>query len=135
MHAERFPALVAVEKRWKDPERQRRRNEQRITFQRRDDDVAQFPRFGAGVHNLAVSLDGARLMAGGYSAIHPRGTFHYFVKMRQLFSVQYIWQCDDHEGVLRNWRSRCQRRCVRRLARRGRDGWPRRRTHWSYSMH
>ena len=38
--AERVAAFVAVEERWKDPQRQRRRDEERIAPQRFEDQIA-----------------------------------------------------------------------------------------------
>ena len=60
--AEGFSAFVAVEKRRKDPERQRRCDEKRVALQGCDDHVAQFPRLRAVVSKLAVVFNDARLV-------------------------------------------------------------------------
>ena len=57
MRPKRFTAFVTVEERRKDPERQRRCDEKRVSLQGRDDHVAQFACLRAGVSKLTIVLN------------------------------------------------------------------------------
>jgi hypothetical protein len=54
MRPERFTAFVTVEKRRKDPERQRRCDKKRVALQGCDDHVAQFARLWAVFSQLTI---------------------------------------------------------------------------------
>ena len=83
--AERFAAFVAVEERRKDPERQRRCDEERVALQRRHNRIAELPRLGAVIRDLPVVFDHTRLVPGGRPAVHPGRAAHHLAAVRDLF--------------------------------------------------
>ena len=71
--AERLAALVAIEQRREDAQRQRRGDEQRVALQRAEDQVAELARDRVALGQLQVVLGPRRLMAGGDLAVDPAG--------------------------------------------------------------
>src|SRR3546814_13422860 len=71
MSPERLPTFIAVEKRRKDLERQRRGDEQRRAPERVQHQPPRLPRRRAVFGQLPVALGERRLVAGGRIAVHP----------------------------------------------------------------
>src|SRR5262245_78658 len=100
MRAEGFTSFVAVEKRRKDPERQRRRDKKRVPLQGCDDHVAQFPRLWASLCEVPVVLNDTRLVASGDPPVYPGGAIHHVPAMSELLLVEDRWNVDDHRFYL-----------------------------------
>src|SRR5262245_32148668 len=84
MSAERLPALIAVEKRREDFQWQRRRHKQRVGFQRREDQGAEFARRRMILRQLHVVFRARRLMSGGDAPVNPIGLFQFLTALRGL---------------------------------------------------
>ena len=94
--AEGVPALIAIEQRRKDAQRQRCRHEQRIALQRRQDHVAELVRDGRTFGQLLVLLGARRLRAGGHFAVNPLGLVEQLTRARHLFGAQEIGNRQQH---------------------------------------
>jgi hypothetical protein len=88
--AERLPALVAVEQGREDLRGQRRRHEERVAFERRDDHVAQLPRRRVVFGQLHVVLGARRLRAGRDAPVNPLGLREHAPTMGDLFGRQHF---------------------------------------------
>jgi hypothetical protein len=102
--AERLPALIAIEERRKHAKRKRRRHEERIALQRRQDHVADCFSGRRPLCQLLVPLRARRLRAGGDFAVHPVSRVEQFARARYLFRAQEIGNREQHP-FLRSARS------------------------------
>src|SRR5262249_16876956 len=87
---------VAVEQRWKDSKRDRRRDEARARRQRREDPVTELARDLAVGRQLLVSLDQSGSRAGCRAAVLPRGRIHDAAELRHIMFAQDIGNTDQH---------------------------------------
>jgi hypothetical protein len=90
VRAERLPALIAVEKRRKDLQRQRRRHKQRVVLQRREDQLAHLARRRMILRQLHVVFRPRRLAPGCDSSVNPIGLFQLLPAMRDLLGGQDV---------------------------------------------
>ncbi|MCY1355465.1 hypothetical protein D9M69_418860 [compost metagenome] len=92
------PALVAVEQRRIDLQRQRRREEQCVVAQRILDQVANLARRGRAFGQLQVALGQRRLVARGFIAVGPWRGIDDLPHLRHLVLGEYVGNLQQHGG-------------------------------------
>ena len=93
---ERMSALVAVEQRREDPERERGGDEQRVALKRGDDLIADLSRGGVIVGQLQVVLDPRRLVAGRDAAVDPARAVEPLARARERLAGQHVGNVQQH---------------------------------------
>src|SRR5262249_1541660 len=101
MRAEGFSSLIAIKKRGKDSERQRRCDKKGGWLQGCDGHVCQFLRVGAVLLKLAVVLNHAGLVTCGDAPVHPGCAVHHLPAMGDLFLAENVGNMDNHEVFFR----------------------------------
>ncbi|SOZ15614.1 hypothetical protein CBM2609_A70016 [Cupriavidus taiwanensis] len=93
-----MPALIAVEQRRINLQRQCRREEQCMVAQRVLDQVADLPRRRRALGQLQVALGQCRLVARGFVAVGPGCRVDDLAHLRDLGLGQYVGDLQHHDG-------------------------------------
>src|SRR5262245_7701492 len=86
--AKRVAALIAIEERQEHLERKRGRREERIRFERAQDEVAELARNRMLFRQLQVLLHASRLVAGRHPSVYPGGLIEFLSRLCRLFERQ-----------------------------------------------
>jgi hypothetical protein len=96
--AERLPATVSVEQWREHPERQRGGHEQGVSFEGRQDQIAELAGNGVILRQLGIVFHTRRLMARRHAAVDPVGRLEQPTRMHHLLRRQNIGNFQDHRA-------------------------------------
>src|SRR5262245_29874280 len=96
MTSERLCIVIAIEKRWKDFQGNRRGHEQRVLLQSVDDLIPNFTCERIVLGQLQIVLGFSRLITSCDAAIDPVGLIQPLAKLRRLRFAQNILDMKKH---------------------------------------